>query len=286
MKKNYISLLCLVFMVFQLNIHGQSNIDYTQPVESGFFFLNGKYVEAPYIFEVNNLAIYINGLQLDKQIQYPIFDNRVFEDPGIPKGLSQNLTLVAIDSIRTDEGDIWILRRLRYFVQNYPEEESYVMCVDFLRSLPFIKSVEKYKDSLGTIELIDYKGNSKLLWISPHEYSPPPTLEELEQALERQKIRLIDRLIKGECKFYFSNQGEMSISRIKAAKILPDVLQTLESAELNSETKKELLDEYGLVQMNNSRNQILIDNYIRNTQLHYRLEQLRIKLIEEYGETY
>ena len=273
-----------MLIAFQIKIQSQSNIDYSQPVESGFFFLNGTYIETPYNFEVNDRAIYINGLQLDNQLQYPQFDNRVFEDPGIPMDLSKNLTVFAIDTIRTTEGGIWILRRLRYFIQNYPREESYIKCINFLKDLPFIQSAENHKDYIGIVELKDFHGNSRYIDLNPIEIGPLPTLEELRQGLERSKNRLIDRLLKGDCKFYFTNNGEMSISQIKAAKILPSVLEVLENDRINIDEKKEKLEKYGLVQKSNIRNQILIDNFIYNNQLHLRLDELRNNIKDEFGE--
>jgi len=59
-------------------------VEKSEPIESGFFFYAGKYVEMPYVVERQGLDIFINGHCVQPGPEYPPFEYDVSKDPGDP----------------------------------------------------------------------------------------------------------------------------------------------------------------------------------------------------------
>jgi len=64
-------------------------------INSGFIFIDGRYLDAPYIVSRKGLGIFVNDVFVKKSaVQWPPVDMRVKEDPGFPSldGITENTT--------------------------------------------------------------------------------------------------------------------------------------------------------------------------------------------------
>lgn len=249
-------------------------------VESGFVFREGRYIEAPYLVESRDLTVFINGIQVTRRLKWPPKDLRVEEDPGMPVDVPMEAGLAALDTVRGANGSPHMSLKVRYLNQHYPAEEARAMIVRYFESLPYIKSVRAVHGCV--LELEDHFGETRLVDISHHELQPPPTLEEYEAAVEDQKNAIIQRLMKGRCILYFGST-EISFSGIKAAAVLPRAMEALSDATLDVESKKAVLEELGIIRNGDTLRDTMIRNFRSNRQLDDRIEQLRLRVIDQYG---
>ncbi len=72
----------------------------SEPINSGFFFHEGKYIDTPYIIERRGLSIYLNDILLIPGSTLPLYDTTVENDPGNPPSGSSpfNKTPEGVDS--------------------------------------------------------------------------------------------------------------------------------------------------------------------------------------------
>lgn len=252
----------------------------SEEITSGFVFHNARYVEAPYRVEVRDLAVFINGIEVRRKPKWPPRDLRVPDDPGLPVGVTREAGLAALDTVRGQDGSPHMGLKVRYLYQHFPKEEARERIVGYFRSLPYLRSVEAVHDYV--LKLEDYYGASRLVDISYVEVAPPPTREEYERLAEKAKENIALSLEKGYCIFYFED-GQLLISAIKAARVLPNAVRTLSDASLDAQAKKEILEQLGILREDNLWNEILIGNFKTNPQLDQRLMMLRDQIIRERG---
>ena len=47
-----------------------SGVAGAEPIETGFVFVDGTYLDAPYTVEAHDLAVHVNGLRVTKPVSY------------------------------------------------------------------------------------------------------------------------------------------------------------------------------------------------------------------------
>ena len=77
----------LIIITFNNVTFSQSDIEkygqsLDEPINTGFFFYDNQYIEAPYVVKRTGLEIYINDCKVDFIIEP--YDWRIFKDPGNP----------------------------------------------------------------------------------------------------------------------------------------------------------------------------------------------------------
>ena len=249
-----------------------------KPIETGFVFVDGKYIDAPYIVEAHDLAVYINGMHITSISTYPLKDKRINEDPGMPVGVTKEAGLAALDTVRGQNGRPHCGLKVGYLNQHFSKEEARIKIIEYFKALPYIKNVDDSEKYI--LKLEDYYGETRLIWTSPHgDVGPPKTIEDLKAAAERTKSYFIKDLKLGYCIFYGKGGGTM-LPRIVAARIFPKILETLRNTKLDYEAKNHILEKFGI-----SNRDFLIKNFEASEQFDKRLEELREKIIEKHGPT-
>jgi len=109
-----------------------------KPVDKGFVFFDGRFLEPPYTVTRRGLAFYINNIRVwDCPIEYPEGD----QEPDLPSDMSKdwnfdNLQLAGPNNVR------WDLRECRWIESHFGPEEAERRITDFYQRRPLGKSVQ------------------------------------------------------------------------------------------------------------------------------------------------
>lgn len=172
------------------------------PIETGFFFYHGKYIEAPYVVERRGGALYINDILLYQSREWPPYDETVNTDPGDPpKGFGP------LDPIPkgVDPRDTYWARKWRYLVQHYdnPDTVRALMFAAYKNS-DRVKDAKRDDELTECIRVTDVTGKTTLMDGHVHP-SEPWTRERIIGERERQKSRLEGVLKHGGALMPFSS---------------------------------------------------------------------------------
>ncbi len=158
----------------------------SEPINTGFFFFDGKYIEAPYVVERKGLSIYINECCVSKGSEWPPYDWRVSEDPGDPPADHSPLG-PAVKGI--DPRDGYWARKARYLWQHYDEATAREMLIAAYKASPAVTDVAIDPET-GWPRVTDKDGKSSLIMMSvwpEHLVGPPSRQEYLDGAESRRE---------------------------------------------------------------------------------------------------
>ncbi len=229
MSRKYVRLIicCLVVLFTAPTVFGESKnkekdlhieefgTTIGEPIDSGFVFYDGRYIDAPYIVAQKGLGIFINDVMIRPPIEWPQPDLTQDTDPELPKGIT-------LDSTEKDIGE-HSSKKYRYFLQHYPKEEAVQKMVEYYRSLPCIREVKVIDMQLkevepnvipefGFIKLIYFSDESLPLYVQIHDFSDTGLKfdkESVSQRLKDSKKYFEEQLKENEC-YFFGNPGEIS----------------------------------------------------------------------------
>ena len=218
---------------------GQTN---GAPINFGFVFYDGEYIEAPYVVSRKGLSIYIN----DKLISYcKIHPKRkkysLNEDPGFPGGVTSTSTYSEISKHNS--------KICTYLFDNYPENEAKEKMLEYYRQLPCVDNVTCNTNFLeGGHFYIKYI-NGEIIPINLFGHPFRKQVEQLsnellEELLARkiEKARLYheDRLAHGTTYFVQSKDSTFCLSGRKTEKNLRLAVEIIRSERIYDQ-KMELL---------------------------------------------
>jgi hypothetical protein len=214
-----------------------------KPVDAGFVFVDGRYVEAPYTVSRQGVGIFVNDTRLRDRAVWPPVDYED-EDPGMPPGLTRDSTFDDLNIPGDRWGDTWDRKKVRWIERHFNREEARERIIEYYRSLPFIKDVRDGERCPTDIILETFSGKKVTMDVSPPYF--PPTKAQVVATMDRYCANLEERLGKGDCFFLFSRAGEISFGQHKAAKDLGLMVEILTS-ERTAEEKKDLLQRMAIM---------------------------------------
>jgi hypothetical protein len=214
-----------------------------QPIDSGFVFLDGRYIEAPYKVSRRGGSVFINETLIRKCSEWPVpWFKEVTEDPGLPAGLTRNSTFEDL-RIPGKPPDNWAARKCRWLLAHYPPEEARSRFIEYILQLPFVKKVESRGPEEVLVEL--HNGRTVDMDLTVRDLTPP-TKEQVVREIDRIRKDLQGRLAKGDCYFFFTKGPEISCGKGKAARDLGLMAEILRSGTAKEE-KATLLRRMGLL---------------------------------------
>jgi hypothetical protein len=269
---NIVRKIFLILLVIVLQSNIQSILHAQDLIDHGFVFVEGRYIEAPYQVTTKNLAIYLNGIKIIPEMKCSQANLWVITDPGMPQGMTKEMGISAINSLKNSSGYPIIIRKLSYFYQNFPKDIADEKATKFLSMLPFLRTF-RLNDVMGSIYLEDYYDKSLRLDISGTKPLKQPTLEECVDIVNKNKQIFENFLKDGSCLF-FSDHGSLTqITAKHAAKVLPKVISTLSDQSKNIEEKKAILDSCGIKPRTSHSLDELFNNFAPNNSLNRRIQE-------------
>ncbi|HUT61866.1 MAG TPA: hypothetical protein VNA25_28855, partial [Phycisphaerae bacterium] len=136
---------------------------------SGFVFIDGRYVEAPYRISRRGRQVLINDIMVYQWPEWPLMDRHVKEDPGPPPKEYEALTSFAdiIDS--KDWLNSHLYRKRRYLYEHFPKEEADKQLMEYYRQCPFVASARLVPEE-GPVRIVTKNGEAENINLGP----PPP----------------------------------------------------------------------------------------------------------------
>lgn len=211
----------------------------SKPINSGFVFYDGQYIDMPYSVSQKGLGTFINDVRVDRPLipQWPMPDPGIPEDPGLfpqMKSLSKDTSFDEFDKLDEESG--WHTgRTTRYLLQHFTQEEVTKRMIEYYRSLPFVKNVimldscsfhlETFSGEERNIDVSPPEKGSQFYWMAIKAPSKEELLPKLEDAYSYQEKELKS----GECTFFFSNGQEFSLSPERVFSTLPNAIDVLKS---------------------------------------------------------
>lgn len=244
----------------------------SQPISNGFVFVEGHYVEAPYVVSRKNLAIYINDqlisdyTPLVKEIPKP--ENEL---PSL--SVSINGGSSPYDKNVAD----YVVRVQTYLSSHYKRDEIADEMEKMYRALPCVKDVHRNSDR--TSATVTYTDGSTINEnLIPLTRKPVITPTNAVEYVGRDCRNYADRLQDGVV-YSFSHKGgrKHSFGANTAKEVLPGVVKVLRSAQDDETKAKQLSDMLGMAAIPKEQAGAFVANLCPSKQLDERVDAL-IKL--------
>lgn len=137
-------------------------------INSGYVFIDGKYVEPPYRVKRRGLSIYVNDYKIG-EYDVPKTEKRIVykTHPGLPPNINKMDSIDAMMNARIEGTDIKYSTAIKsYLYTNYSYESSVDSLREYIASFPNIKSVS----GEGLIDVEAYNGHKRKILISSSSF--------------------------------------------------------------------------------------------------------------------
>ncbi len=275
----------------------QAEEELNQPLETGFVFIDGKYIEAPYIVERRDLAVYINGIQITKELEWPVVNKSAFDhDPGMPPNITKDMTLGEVSALLEPTRNIpFETAKLWYLFSHFSYEKAFEKAIQYYENLPNVKSLTHVPGNPWVLE--SYSGEKRnIVFAGPQmrrmnevwgpEGSGAPPKSELIERVDNRVIRYRNRLIKGDLFLIFSDSGyeEYSFNQTHGFRLTRELIDIMGKPLSKEERMDELISIGLLPRADRQLSFGFVSNYSISTQLINRIETLEESLKKEYGD--
>lgn len=250
--------------------------DRESKIDSGFVFVNGKYISAPYKVSVQKGWLHVNGVRIRRLCEWPIrVAPREKAKPKIPQRVLDNAR--SFEDLRIQGGGSWHGRMGRWITKtSASEDERMKRAIQFYTSLPFVESVTRIKPHIFEVVLSDgQKMKFGFSGVAGMDTSPP-TKEEILNNLKHEMTRLEERLHEGWVIFYFGSL-KMSFGERKVARDLGVMVHILAS-DRTDEEKLDLLHRMDIIPIDQDENiQPYLGSFRATDQLKQRIAELEAR---------
>lgn len=237
-------------------------------VDQGFVFLNGEYVEAPYVLQRKGLGLFLNGRMVvappDRSRQVPAGDT----DPKLPEDINSETSFF-------DEVAINYLTNKHVYLHRHfnPNKES-EMIEQCIVELPFVTQTRKDQNRPHILHVTTTEGLTIPYSLIAHERRSPQDADSLIQSAGRRLDSMQKRLNKGSCYILSQNRaGGTALSNRTVQQKLPQLIKILRSTQ-SPETKKAEIKKLITIIKDNDIVE-LVSNYSESPQLNSRLEKFK-----------
>ncbi len=157
----YILFLFSLFMIAQASAQSRK----AGPINSGFVFIDGKYIEPPYTVKRKGMTVYLNHIQIMQEQKVLTKEDFLLpkQEPGIPPKLQKYDDLDMMFSYKYKNTDYsQITAQLNYLNSHYKFEKSIKMAKNYFKSLPNIETTK----GKGVLKVVTYSGDTGKIAIS------------------------------------------------------------------------------------------------------------------------
>jgi|GEM_PF-5808167 len=234
-----------------------------KPIDSGFFFWNFKYVEAPYVVERKGLDIYVNGYLVRHGPKWPPFE---FEniDPGDPPPDSSPLDDIPEGK---DPRDNYWTKKYVYIIRNNDQETARKLVFEMYQRCGAYSNVEWSGN--GRHIVATTKDGEKINFRYEHHVPEAPKKDEVLAAIRRRLLHY-ETLLNQNSLISASRGLEHVVTRDRAIKAL-DIL----SSDSPASQKLEQMKDAGVFDEADVDLHKIVTEFVHNEGLTKRLRKLK-----------
>jgi len=248
----------------------EENFTCSQAISNGFVFVEGQYLDAPYIIFRNDLAIFINDTLI---ADYAPLVKELPEPeklrPARPLNISTN---AGPNDPAISE---YIYRMQNHLAAKEGRTEAAIEMVSALKALPCIREVHQDPNN-DKCAIVTYRnGMIENMGLVPLMRAAAITPASAAGYVSRECWNIMERLEKGNV-YSFSEKGNRrhTFSADMSKEVLPNVVSTLRSSQDDEGKAKQLADLLGLAPVPRERTKSFIANLKTSRQLDERVEAL------------
>ncbi|MFH1232164.1 MAG: hypothetical protein V1709_11790 [Planctomycetota bacterium] len=248
-----------------------------ESINSGFVFLNGKYIDVPYVVTRKGLALFLNDKMIEPPIRWPppaAVQNENITEPKLPAAITKNTS--PFDSLLIK----YIGEKNAYIRIHSPPKETLKLLLKTYQELPCVDNA-RIDSKYPEIAIVRWhNGSSDRIRLSKFEGREPLKYdkESILGLLEGERNNLEERLKKGDTYFLFDKGGKITFGEQNTKDLLPRLVEILESKE-SLEIKLNLVHEI-MPYVNKDTFASIVTNFSVSPQLEKRLQEL-IQLRQE-----
>jgi len=215
-----------------------------KPIKTGFVFIDGKYIDAPYKIKIKKDIIYINNNPI--WLQNPNQNNgempKIKDDPGMPPD-SIN-TLNKFWGYKNSKNVSFFSSKAIYYYSHYKPEIAENKIKEFFSSLPFIKST--YEDpKLGFTIVTERNKVYQPDWTfyknfyNKKDYKKEFLKNSSSKEFAKRRIITIKSILQNGAVYIAYTNGETAISLnyLNAEKELQNFIETYNDSSLSLDEK-------------------------------------------------
>lgn len=208
------------------------------PITNGFVFIDGKYLEPPYIVTRQGSGIFINGYLVEQPCPWPIphkTQPRIpTEDPKMPGTINKNTSQYDKDLIG------YLGDKKTYYTHMHGEQEMVKMMVKVYQELPCVLRASAGRDA-EHISVTWANGSAmEHRLILPKRKPTEWTRETVLERTDKDRANYEDRLKKGDYYFLGSANARMTGTAGGARMVLGVLLPILKTSKDAKEVQQRM----------------------------------------------
>lgn len=240
-----------------------------KPIDSGFVFIDGQYIDAPYIVTRDDGKIYINDRLVD-QIIAPLYEKPIPDaDPVMPSSINKNTS--NYDKVLED----YLGKKIRYVQAHHTLDEEREIMEKVYRSLPFVKEAA-IDPATGSLRIVTYSGETDSILLATPRRKGIVGIKAIREHADSKKNDFEKNLIEGSTLFLFTRGGHAGLDKEGTINALPKIVQILRSKKSVNDKIQEL-HKAGVTWIDKNTFTNLITNFSASDQLEKRLANMPAK---------
>jgi hypothetical protein len=236
-----------------------------KPIDAGFVFFDGRYIEAPYVVARKGLCVYINETLVFRHAgPVAVFPGDV--DPQLPPDLTQDTSFY--DKSFSD----YMRQKVAYVQKHFKREEEIKIMEQVYRGLPCVTEAHLDAEVPTILHITTFRGESIPIGLDPPRRKAPQDKASVLAQVEGVRKNYEERLHKGDCFFLFDAGGRISFGAARVAQCLPRIAEILRS-QAPTDVKVKKLQQEGMPDLKSGSFAKLITSFSASSQLDERLRK-------------
>jgi len=242
------------------------------PITNGFFFINGKYIDPPYVVTRKGSGIFINGYLVEQPCPWPIPEKQnsavPVEDPKMPKTITDKSSIYDADLLA------YMGNKRAYYESRLHGKEFADIMVKAYAELPCVKEAKQGRD-FNHIDVTWGNGQVDHIRIVPFSRKIPEwTRESILERTDKDRANYENRLGKGDYYFLGSAHGRMTGTADGARMVLSILCPILETSK-NAKEVQQRMAQAGFSFFDEKASEAFFANRSESKELKARIAQMK-----------
>ena len=241
----------------------------SEPIYTGFFFHEGKYIDAPYVVELRGLNVYINDILVDKGPVWSLYDYTVETEPGDPP---PDISPFNPPPRGVDPRDTYWPKKWRYLKSHFEMDTAKEMMIETYKKSSLFVNV-RWQDSSRNIIIIEDAKTGRELNVnlvssmSESVKNPPP--QRIIEIMENNK-KQHEKQFLGNSALFKKGGTSTTASGVRALNSLEILL-----SNSTNEEKIKALEKTGLLWPDDEIGHWIVTDFQSSPQLEERVRMMK-----------